>query len=392
MNSLVAFGPVPSDAAAYRPWPPLLVDTTVMAAALAGSLALLAHDGDLDAAKVSLVAAASVPLLGWRHHPWGVFTLTASASVLLAVVGSVLWPPVGPAAALYLLASSRDDTTPWTPRSVGVIGALLLAYLGAAVAATGYVGTDIVHAGLAFAAAWFAGERTRLRREHLADLRRRATRTEQDATRERQLAIAEERARIARDLHDSAGHALNLIAVRAGAARLRQDPERSAAALAAIEDIARRTVADIDQFVGSLRTAGTDESKVETPAGLSSVDSLIADHRASGLAVSIERSGIARPVSSAVDQAAYRILQESLTNAARHGAGAAHVRLDIDESALHLGVENPVAETARGSSGRAHGLVGMRERASLLGGELTAEQAGHVFRIRARLPEPGRRP
>jgi signal transduction histidine kinase len=168
------------------------------------------------------------------------------------------WLPLGPAAALYLLAAGRGAAAPWTARAVCVVAGLSVACLGATAAQVGFVSPHLWLAVLGWAAAWFAGERTRLRREQVAELERRATRAEHEAARERLLAVAEERARIARDLHDSADHALNVIAVRAGAARLRhgRDPDRSLGALTAIEQLARQTVAEIDQFVGSLREPG----------------------------------------------------------------------------------------------------------------------------------------
>jgi signal transduction histidine kinase len=397
---------------AARPWqarpagaqsgPPRLADAAVAAAALAGSLALAAHGGvghsrtnDLDAAWVVLATLATVPLLVWRRAPLGVFALTASASIVLAATGNVIWPALGPAAALYLLASSRGDAAPWAPRSAGVVVVLLIAYLGAGVAAIGLAGSDLIHvaaANLAFAAAWFAGERTRLRREQMTELRQRAVLAEQQAAGERQLAVAEERARIARDLHDSAGHALNVIAVRAGAARLRHDrePGRSPAALAAIEDVARQTVADIDQFIGALRADEAPAGVVDAPPGLASLGALLAQHAAAGLRVAVTRTGTARAIGAAPDQAAYRILQEALTNAARHGTGTACVELGYGERALEIIVANPVRADVRPAASRGHGVIGMRERAALLGGQLTARRAGDTFRVGARIPYPGR--
>src|SRR5206468_446811 len=119
----------------------------------------------------------------------------------------------------------------------------------------GFPAPQLLHSGLAWTVAWFAGERARLRHLHMADLHERASRSEREAERERLLAVAEERARIARDLHDSAGHAISVIAVRAGAARLRhgQEPDRSLLALEAIENLARQTATDIDHIVGTLR-------------------------------------------------------------------------------------------------------------------------------------------
>jgi signal transduction histidine kinase len=207
------------------------------------------------------------------------------------------------------------------------------------------------------------------------------------------------RARIARDLHDSAGHAISVIAVRAGAARLRhqQDPERSLAALAAVEELARHTAAEIDQLVTNLREGGpangAGSGVVEAPPGLASLGTLLMRQQAAGLEVTLDTVGVPRPLGAAVDQAAYRILQEALTNATRHGTGSARIELAFGEGAVQLSVTNPVPPRGapRPGAGGGHGLVGMRERATLLGGTLDAERAGGAFRVRARIPYGGHR-
>jgi signal transduction histidine kinase len=227
---------------------------------------------------------------------------------------------------------------------------------------------------------------------HIADLEARAHRSEREAESERLLAVAEERARIARDLHDSAGHAINVIAVRAGAARLRhqQDPDRSLVALKAIEEIARQTATEIDQIVGTLRGGGSSDGPVEAPNGLGSLETLIAGHREAGLDVTLVASGPPLPLSTAVDQAAYRILQEALTNAARHGDGRARVDLTFADEAVELLVVNPVPAGSLRASDGGHGLIGMRERATLLGGTFDAGLIDRTFRVRACIPARGR--
>jgi signal transduction histidine kinase len=227
----------------------------------------------------------------------------------------------------------------------------------------------------------------------MAELSERAQRTERETERERLLAAAEERTRIARDLHDSAGHAISVIAVRAGAARLRhsQDPDRSLAALEAIEELARKTVTEIEQIVGTLREAGPGPGVVDAPPGLASLDSLIARHTAAGLNVTLETTGPLRPLGGSADQAAYRILQEALTNAARHGRGSARIDLAFGDAAVELTVTNPVGAGSSPRSRGGHGLIGMRERATLLDGTLDAERSNGLFRVRARIPYGGHR-
>jgi signal transduction histidine kinase len=405
---------VPSKTSAHglfapRPLWGTLFDLVLTIAMLGGSLALLAHglgllphrglspafagSGDLDGRALVLVGCSALPLLAWRRLPLGVFTVTAVAAALLTGLDyhSVLVP--GPAAALYLLTASRERHAPWTWRTTAVVGGLGLASVGATVAAAddtaGVAAVSLTP--VVWVVAWFAGERTRLRREQIAELRARALRAEREAERERLLAAAEERARIARDLHDSAGHAISVIAVRAGAARLRhrQDPDRSLQALEAIEELARQTVGEIDQIVGTLRTEGPGD---DAPPGLASLDGLIAHHAAAGLRVSLDSSGPAPALGGPADQAVYRILQEALTNAARHGAGSARVELAFGETDVGVTVTNPVPADGARRRGGGHGLIGMRERATLLGGSLDVDRDGDAFLVRARIPYGGHRP
>ena len=377
-----------------------LIDLAIVAAVLAGTLAILGHGIfatrpalGLDLRGAVLAAAAALPILGWRRAPFAVFVATAAASTFAASFGYALGIPLGPTAALYLLAASRSEANRWTPQITAAVAGLFVAYLAATAAAAGAPPIlDFLHTGLAWTAAWFAGERTRLVRERIAELKERAVQAERDAERDRRLAVAEERARIARDLHDSAGHAINVIAVRAGAARLRhkEDPNRSLVALEAIEEVARQTAEDIDQIVHSLREEGSADAAEPTPPGLTSLDSLVAHHAQTGLRVAVRCIGDPKPLAHPADQAAYRILQEALTNAARHGTGTADVELAFRETALELTVTNRIPADVKPRSVAGHGLIGMHERASLLGGTLETRDTDGSFCVSAHVPYGGR--
>jgi signal transduction histidine kinase len=128
---------------------------------------------------------------------------------------------------------------------------------------------------------------------------------------------------------------------------------------------------------------------VAAPPRLASLQTLVAHHSAAGLDVTVDTHGSPRPLGPAIDLAAYRILQEGLTNAARHGTGAARVELAFGEAALRLTITNPVPDAGAGRTSGGHGLIGMRERATLLGGSLDAERSGGTFRLRAHLPYGG---
>jgi signal transduction histidine kinase len=377
-----------------------LLDSAIALAAFGGTVALLSHglgsSGNvkhhLDALGVLLAACATFPLFAWRRAPLAVFILTTAASAASMARGYPGGPPVGPTMALYLLAASRDPRHPWTRQITEiVVGMFCVHILAFGLGHDQVPDVQIAFGALVWGLAWFAGERTRLRRQQLAELEQRALRAEQEAVRERRLVLAEERARIARDLHDSAAHAINVIAVQAGAARLwqEQDPDRSRAALETIEDVAHRTVAEIDQIVHSLRDEHPSSAgRIEPSPGLAAFDSLVAQHSSAGLPVTVARTGEPRPLGGAVDRAAYRILQEALTNCARHGTGDANVELAFGADAFELTVSNAVRPDVplRVGMNGGHGLVGMCERAALLGGELEAGRMNGAFRVRARLP------
>lgn len=372
----------------------LVLDIAIVVAVFAGSLALIDHGGAypgrdgrvLDALAVVLAGCSALPLLARRRYPVAVFVVSAVSGAVLAGLDYAVDLLPGPAVALYTFAASRRR---WSTRAVVTIGVLFACYVGAtAIARGGLPSNAVLHLGLMWGGAWFAGDRTRLLRQHIGDLSERADRAEREAESDRRLATAEERARIARDLHDSAGHAINVIAVKAGAARLRHagDPERSVAALGEVEQLARATAGDIDHIVGQLRE---DSVNGAAPAGLASVDTLVAQHRDNGVAVTVDRSGTPRSIGAIADQAAYRILQEALTNAARHGSGGARVELHFGQNGVELTVANPVRAGARRSGG-GHGLIGMTERAALLGGAVETGSVDGVFRVYARIPYDGR--
>ena len=374
---------------------PRLRDAVVAAIALALTLALLtgAHGTSrgLDLLGGVLAAAATVPVLAHRRSPLGVFAVTTAASATLNGLGYAVGPPFGPTAALFFVAADQR-TRERFGRTAAVVLGLFAVHVGAtAIAHSSFPTAPILFGILVWGGAFVIGDQVRQRRQRHADLVERAHRAERELERERRLAAAEERTRIARDLHDSAAHAINVILVQAGAARLLQarDPDAARTALSTIEDVARETIGEIDLLVRGLRE-DRDPAEVEPPLGLAALDTLAERYRAAGLAIDVHVAGRVRPLPRAVDQAAYRILQESLTNAARHGDGAAHVDVQYGDGKLELSIANPVAQSADGATDAGgHGILGMRERASLLGGTLDAGHEGDAFRVRARLPYVG---
>jgi signal transduction histidine kinase len=373
-------------------------DLVVALAAFGLTLLLLGldHNADrgLDALGVFLAALACFPLVAHRRSPLGVFAFTTAAAATLNGLGYGLGPPFGPTVALFYVAED-ERTRARIPETAAVVLGFFAVHVGATAAAHGGFPTSSILFGvLVWGGAWVLGDQLQQRRRRRADVEERIRRAQRDTERERRLAAAEERTRIARDLHDSAAHAINVILVQAGAARLLQqrDPDATRRALTTIEEVARETIGEIDQLVHGLREngAGEDLPAIEPPTGLAALETLADRYRAGGLAIEIQTAGRPRPLPRGIDQAAYRILQESLTNAARHGSGAARVEIRYGESELQLTVSNPAAtragvETVAGG----HGILGMRERAALLGGSLDAGLDGGRFRVHARLPYAG---
>lgn len=209
------------------------------------------------------------------------------------------------------------------------------------------------------------------------------------AEEEARLRATQERLRIARELHDVIGHNMSMIHVQASSAlhRLQKDPRQAQEALTAIKQSSKEGLQELRATLGVLRQV--DEAAPTAPSpGLSRIDELVSSAARAGLNVRIERSGTHSPLPAAVDLAAYRIVQESLTNAVRHsGAQHAVVRLNRGDRELTLSVQDFGQGAARVVHGGGSGIVGMTERARALGGTLSAE-AGSAggFVVRARLP------
>jgi signal transduction histidine kinase len=219
-------------------------------------------------------------------------------------------------------------------------------------------------------------------------LEERADRLEREREARARAAVAEERRRIARELHDLVAHSVSVMTVQAGAARLvlEEEPRRALAPLRAVEETGRQALAEMSRLLGILR-GEEDQPALVPQSSLADLDALLAQARASGLPVELTVEGEPAALPPGVDMAAYRIVQEALTNARRHaGPAHAHVTISYGRDALEL----EVADDGRGGpsgQGSGHGLVGMRERAGLYDGELEAgPRPGGGYSVRARLP------
>jgi signal transduction histidine kinase len=293
---------------------------------------------------------------------------------------------LAPAVALYSLALTRGR--------VQMVVAGLAAV--AAVVATDTLVADhngfqtLGHVALV-AVPLLAAEALRNRRSYLQLLLERLELAERTREEEAQRRAEQERLRIARDLHDVVAHTLTTINVQAGVAAhlLDRDPGHARNALATIEEASHEALDELRTILGVLREPGSANAPLEPAPGFAAVDALIERARGAGLEVSLSIEGEERQrVPDAVQLAAFRIVQESLTNARRHAPGAAtRVSLTFRDDRLRLAIENDIVQARNGNGGRAGvGIPGMRERAAALGGTLQAQPCGDGFRVIAELP------
>jgi len=330
---------------------------------------------------LDLLAVALVTLpLAWRRRA----PFWAALAVCAAMAGRALLADpleVYPTSLALLVAT-------YTVASYAPLReALLAAGFGAMAVSVAVVqgsGTDAAPAPLAsailYGTVWLVGRVVGVRNQRAHELH--AAREEHAAE-----AVALERERIAREMHDAVSHSLAAIVMQSGGALnvLDEDPERARASLASIESTARTGLEEMRRMLGLL---GESEAALAPQPGLARLEDLVASVRAAGLDVETLVVGEPRPLPAAVDVSAYRLVQESLTNVMKHSA-ATRVRVLVSHSADHLGIEvtdDGVGTTGERSPGR--GIPGMRERVAVLGGSFEAGPAGSGagFRVAARLP------
>jgi signal transduction histidine kinase len=338
------------------------------------------------ALAVGLGAAAS--LAARRRAPGWTLAVSGALALLLLHIDPAAGATaaIAPAVALYSLALTRGRVTQ------------LLAALGAV---TAVIVIETVHHGrptllqtighvLLVAIPLLAAEAHRNRHAYVALLRERLELAERTREQEAQRRAEHERMRIARDLHDVVAHTLTTINVQAATAAelLDRNPGHARAALETIEDASRDAIDELRGILGVLRDGDERNAPLTPPPGLDTVAELVQRTRDGGLEVQLDVTG-ERPerVPDAVSLAAFRIVQESLTNARRHAAGApVRVSLAFERSGLTVAVENAGGRLGNGNGGPGVGIAGMTERASAVGGTLHAGPLQNGFRVAAELP------
>ena len=335
----------------------------------AGALALLARRrAPRTVLSIALVATTAYELLDEPNGPVFLALIVALFTTMMAGRRGFAWVVlvIGYGLITWLPSVVTDDETPGLPEAMAIVAWLLVLGTGAEIA--------------------------RVRRERAIE---RARAAEQEARRR----AGEQRLRIARELHDTLAHNISLINVQAGAALhlLDERPDQARPALTAIKQASKETLAELRSVLDILRDADEDAAPLTPAPGLERLDELLAGARAGGLTVEIRVEGERRPLPAAIELAAFRIVQEALTNVRRH-AGPARATISLRYGADELAVQiDDDGARVNGrhediGAGGGNGIPGMRERASALGGTLEAgpRAAPGGFRVLARLPAGGR--
>jgi signal transduction histidine kinase len=371
-----------------------IVPLTVLPALFAAVLVFAAmHDraalAPAGIAIATVAYASTTAVLVKRWPLWLAVTAATAAAVTADATGArdfLIFPALVVAAAAF---STRSERTPAIAAATAVSGVLLAGHLAFSLhGGSGW--SDLAVVPWIAAAAAF-GQAARAQKVHQAMLVERARRAEEGREQEARRRVQQERLRIARELHDAVGHHVALISVQAGAMSclLDTDSAKARESLAHIQQASEAALEELRLTVGLLRQPG-DAEPVEPAGGLARLDELVGSFTATGLRVTCHVTGQPRPLPEATDLTAYRVIQESLTNTAKHAAGApAAIRLAFRPGVLALAVEDDGPPAAGAEPIAGHGIIGMRERAAAVGGWLTARpRSGGGFQVLAELPAP----
>ena len=339
-------------------------------------------------------AAMVIPVVFRRQYPAVAFAVAAVAGAVQVVVTSR--PIFADAAILVLLYT----VAAYRPRRMS-LAVLAVCFAGALAAITRWAPPRIFHSPyltaevlvyftVLVALAWVLGDSMQYRRGHLQALEERAVRLERERDAQAQIAAAAERARIAREMHDVVAHNVSVMVVQADGAAFALDtePEQARAALGAISRTGRQALAEMRRLLGVLRTGDVPAELAPQP-GVSQVGDLLEQARAAGLPVTCTVDGAPRDLPGGADLAAYRVVQEALTNTRKHGGpgACAHAMLRYRPDGLEVSVTDDGRGAAAPPDPGGHGLAGMRERVEIYGGTVRAgPRPGGGYQVQATLP------
>ena len=344
--------------------------------------------GDISIAGYVVILVASSALYWRRRQPLVVLTVILAAFTLSRRLGhsyDLFCLPI----ALYGVGRySTNDR--WSYAAVG--GTMAVVGINAFV--RGETAFDVGTGFVVLVVVWYIGRRNRNRADYLTLLQERAAQLEREQAAEARRAVAEERTRIARELHDVVAHRVSVMTVQAGAAKTvaADDPDGALRAMEAVEQAGRQALDELRHLLGVLRPDAGVEGLGPQP-GLADVPRLVDQFRQAGLDVSLTMNGAQADLPARVDLSTYRIVQEALTNVLKHAGPNTRTEARLTSDGDGVAVE--VLDDGQGTTslpGSGHGIVGMRERAQLLGGSLDAgPRPAGGFRVAAYLPVGGQR-
>ena len=332
-----------------------------------------------------------IAILPWRRR-WPLAVVIALlVDFAAAALAGTLSPgiAVALAAAVFHVAARGSRRRGFTVGACATAAIVLLAFLGSV---GSIVDPRILQFGLIVALGTAAGDGARSRRAYIAAIQERAERAERTREAEASRRVSEERLRIARDLHDAVAHQIAVISLNAGVASSAVDtrPDKAKESLATIRAAARTVLAEIGDLMTMLRADGAADSTSRPQGGLDHLEELVHQFTASGLEVHTRIEGDPTRVSGAVSHVAYRVIQEALTNAHKHGTERrAHVLVHVGEHEVVVTVSNPMdtgTARERDAAGSGLGLVGLRERVASVRGTVSAGPATAGWKVEARLP------
>lgn len=350
-----------------------------------------------DVLTLALVIAPALILPLRRRWPLSVLAACVALYALAAFTGT-LWPGIILAIAIAMFGVGNRKPRRTTLITVlATIGAVILINLLAALGSVLDPRVFAVAITLAFAAA--AGDGTRSRHEYIAAITERAERAEQTRESEARRRVSEERLRIARDLHDAVAHQIAVISLNAGVASsaIETRPAAAQEAVRTIRTAARTVLGEISALLDVLRTEDDALPGTSPQPGLDRLDDLVEQFADAGLTVTVRTEGDPSAVGGVTSVIAYRVIQEALTNAHKHGAESrAHVLVAVETDLLRIVVTNPVTRaeaatdrnpsTADDPTGSHLGLLGLRERVAAIRGHVEAGLAAGGWRLAATLP------
>lgn len=334
--------------------------------------------------------AMAIALLWRRRRPLAVVAVVAVLQVIEAAAGVPLQQPVVPLLASVIAVYALMTLAPAWQAASGA--ALMLAAVGIETIVQDKGFGNFAFALIFLVGATIVGRTVHSRTQHAAELTDRAESLEKQQSLVAQLAVQEERTRIARELHDVIAHTVSVMVVQAGAAEqmVGRDPDRALAAMQAVQTTGREALGEMARLLGMLREDGAEIGLTPAP-GLADLPTLVDGARRSGIDVHLQLDGYPRQLPPGPELSIYRIVQEALTNIRKHaGRSRAAVRVTCSDTAIVAEIHNdgatePSADAAVPGAG--HGLIGMRERVALYGGTLVAgPSTSGGFQVRANIP------